>query len=689
MTFLEGFSCLERQYFWWFFASVATLVLFIIWSGSRKYRQTHPSMTDEKAEELGDKIRKRPLFSPLRLFMIGVFLAATILFVPIVVNDSALIGEGELDFAKGFKTALISIHNAIKLFVVDSDFSMITGATESFTSFEFRNAISIYASLFFVGAPLITAGFLLSFVKEFGAIVKIGFHLPGKKVFVFSELNEMSLALARDIAKQVSLFRRILIFTDVYENDEEHDSELISKAKTLGAKCLKRDIAEINPRYFGRDETRRFYCIGQNQDENVKQALKVIAQCTSIKKCNKPSTEVYVFATSAESEILLDTIDNKEIRVRRVNENKNIVYKAMRENSIFADAEKAQKERLEKLQKECQGFNDEKAKEIAKEYIKKRNGVKEISIAIIGLGGYGTELLKTLTWICQVEGYYLYAHIFDYENGHEKMKLIAPELAKSFEDRKKGNSVKVIDGHEYIKDDANYKLYFYDKTDVKTEKFFKKIVEVESKHPLTGVYVTLGSDNLNLQTAMKIRSKLYDKSSVTPAIYAVVFNSLKTDMIRHVDGLKTHNGEPYNVTLIGDLESTFTLETIEQKRMEEAALKCHMYWSERWIDKELARSQFKKFEYYRRASMAQALYYNVLALNNLRPCYNDEDLVKWEHARWNAYMRAEGYVYGSKKNNVMKTHKELVPFSQLDKKQWEKDLIFADGVLSFETGIDE
>ena len=51
-------------------------------------------------------------------------------------------------------------------------------------------------------------------------------------------------------------------------------------------------------------------------------------------------------------------------------------------------------------------------------------------------------------------------------------------------------------------------------------------------------------------------------------------------------------------------------------------------------------------------------------------------------------MRAEGYSYGKKRNDIKKTHKELVPFGSLDKEQWEKDLIFADGVLQFEIGID-
>lgn len=687
MGILKGFTDLERPYAVWLLISIIALVAFAVLSIYRSYRQTHPSKGDKLAEEVSDRVRKHPLISPWRLFMIGVFVSAFFLLWPVIYNDNSLIGEGANDLARIFKTILVTLHNVIKLFVVDSDFAMITGAVSGFTSNELGNLFSLYAGAFYIGAPIITAGFLLSFVKEFGALRTIVLHMPLKNVYIFSELNEMSLALARDIAKQLPLRKRIILFTDVYESDEESEHELITKAKSLGAKCLKRDIALINPWHFRWDRTRKFYCIGLNQDENVKQALKIIAQCTSKRsKCNNSSTEVYVFATSAESEILLDTIDNKELRVRRINENKNIVYKAMREYPVFADVERAQRERLKLLNQACADFDDKRADALAKEYIENEKKIKEIKLAIIGLGGYGTELLKTLSWLCQVEGYYLTVHIFDGEDGEEKIKLIAPELVRTLDERRVGNTTSNIDGFEFIDGEANYNFVFHNKTNVNSQKFFDEIKEIGG---LTSVYVTLGNDNLNVQTAMKIRSLLCEKSSTIPAIYSVVFNSLKTDMIKLVGGLKTHKGEPYNITFIGDLESTFTLETIEQKEMEESALKCHMYWSERWEDREVARGQFKRYEYFRRASMAQALYYNVLAISQLKPSKNDDDLVKWEHARWNAYMRSEGYIYGKSKNTIMKTHKELVPFHKLSKDQWEKDLIFADGVLEFEIGIEE
>ena len=51
---------------------------------------------------------------------------------------------------------------------------------------------------------------------------------------------------------------------------------------------------------------------------------------------------------------------------------------------------------------------------------------------------------------------------------------------------------------------------------------------------------------------------------------------------------------------------------------------------------------------------------------------------KLEHRRWNAYMRAEGYVYSgshdkSTRSDIGKMHPDLVDFSSLDEAEKRKD----------------
>ena len=83
---------------------------------------------------------------------------------------------------------------------------------------------------------------------------------------------------------------------------------------------------------------------------------------------------------------------------------------------------------------------------------------------------------------------------------------------------------------------------------------------------------------------------------------------------------------------------------------------------------------YDQYEYYRRSSMAQALFYE---LTEKVIEYNDVyDLARYEHNRWNAFMRADGFTFGVKDVYIGKTHKDLKPFSGLKDADKRKDFEF-------------
>ena len=110
-----------------------------------------------------------------------------------------------------------------------------------------------------------------------------------------------------------------------------------------------------------------------------------------------------------------------------------------------------------------------------------------------------------------------------------------------------------------------------------------------------------------------------------------------------------------------------------------------MYWSSFYNsiyspddDSAMAREieKFEKYEYYRKASRGQALFYRVLKEAKVSPCKDLKDLGKYEHARWNVFMRAEGFVRGDKKSFINKTHYDLVDFERLNDIEKSKDLFY-------------
>ncbi len=609
--------------------------------------------------------QKNALFLSAGAFAISAF----IYLLPIVCSTP------ELANGCGPLTKLsITAHNVIKLFVIDSDYSLVVGAllNEGFDLW-FRMIYSSLGWIFYLGAPVFTAVSLISFVKDAFSIRKIKHH-KATKVYIFSELNFMSVAVVKSIVREYiekNDKEPLIVFANVYKSENEEGRELVVKAEELGAICISKDLVEVNLEWFDNDDEVKFYCMGVDQDENMNQALKIVDRYHELiekyKRKGEPprgedkKPEIYVYTSSPESEVILDKIDKEYLRVRRINENRNLVFETMKSHSIFDDVDK-----------------ENEGKEIT--------GKKQMNVAIIGLGGYGMELLKTLSWLGQAKGYYLNAFVFDGENGTEKLRAVAPdmisynflgELDKDEDPQAVGKSLGEIDENE-----SSYSIHFYNKIDVKTVKFLDKIAEINKKFGLTSIYITLGNDSLNVQTAISIRRKLARESGVLddPKLYAVVFNTTKIELLQKADINDTDGKVDFKITYIGDLEQAFSQKTVEQKDVEGVGLDYHKCWADINDPSSIQKSvnEYESAEYFRRSSMAQALFYE-LTYNKI--VYEDvNELARCEHNRWNAFMRADGFIAckakADKDNFVRKTHHNLTPFKELNTYDQSKDYAF-------------
>ena len=115
---------------------------------------------------------------------------------------------------------------------------------------------------------------------------------------------------------------------------------------------------------------------------------------------------------------------------------------------------------------------------------------------------------------------------------------------------------------------------------------------------------------------------------------------------------------------------------MEQIDLETKGLKCHLRWSNTLSEVESNTLLYNEYEYYRRASISEALYSELrIALGILLTddSQSKELLKMYEHMRWNAYMRTEGYVYGAIRDEIAKTHPSLVPYQALSHAEKQKD----------------
>lgn len=569
--------------------------------------------------------RRSYVLTPFQIFLLGFFLSAFVLFIPIYFYDYFATDSG---FVRGIKTILLSIHNTIRLFILDGDFEIIKNAVDVNTVGDnLANVFTTYSAIIFVMAPVVTAGVVLSFFKNVSASVKY-FCAPKADIYVMSELNDRSIALAQDILTNPTVLgKKLVIFTDVFEKEEEEKSELIEQARRLGAICFKKNITDINLKPNVKGITRKFYFVGDDEDANLRQSLVMIARCRENEVFNTSNTQFFVLSNSVESETLLNSADKGNMRVRRMSLARNLAIDTLQKRSIF---EKAVVKGEEKL----------------------------INIVIVGLGGYGQEFFKTISWCGQMKGYKLNIHLFDMiEDIESQIRGFAPEVVKY--------------NHKKIEGEPFYDIYYHNAMDVKSQEFLEELSLIDN---ITTVYVTLGDDELNIETAMRIRMILARKGNNDADIMAIVYSSIKNETIKQ-NGIKDVSGNDYAIDFIGSMEERYTLNFIEQNELEQEGLRIHLSWSNTVEEKKANELLYEKYEYNRRSSMAQALhgqYREKLGLKDSANVTEREDRVM-EHNRWNAYMRAEGYVYGSKKNHVARTHTDLVPFDSLTKSKQELD----------------
>ena len=560
--------------------------------------------------------QRRGMLDPLNVLFGGVLLSGIVLFVPAYFAQET---EGPFQF---LKSLLFAVYSAIRLFAAEGDYSVIFDGIDD-------GGIApwylVLASLLMVLAPALTFGVVLSF---FGNLSSTFRYLLSyfQDAYIFSELNEASLALATDLRKQKPGIA--LVFTDVFEPEEDEAYELREQAKDIGAVLFKKDILAVR---FGFHDPRRslwFFAIARDEGANIDHALRLVEQYG-----DRKNTHLYVFSTSVEGEALLTGAHERTMKVRRVDEVQSLISRTLYDDGqvLFQNAREED------------------------------DGTKAISAVVVGMGKYGTAMVKALAWFCQMDGYRVRINAFDRDElAEDRFSAQCPELMDP-----RYNGV-------YVDGEAQYYIRIHSGMEIDTKTFADRIHQLNDA---TYVLVALGDDALNIQTALRLRM-LFERCGAKPTIHAIVRSSEK----RHaLDGLKNYRGQPYHIDFIGDLESSYAEKVIIDSELEEEALRRHLRWG--------AEKEFWGYEYNYRSSMALAIHARAKALCGIPGAQkSDEELTEQErlelevleHRRWNAYMRSEGYIYSGSpdkrsRNDLGKMHHDLVSFDNLSEEDKRKD----------------
>ena len=545
------------------------------------------------------KQRRKPhsFFTPYRLAMMGIFVGACLFFVPYYVSFFREEPVTELCT----KTVLMSAHHAIRLFVVGAEYAEIY--EYAMTKGAIGAAYSLYASFLFVASPLMTFGFILSMFEGFYARVRILFS-GCRSVHLFSCLNEQSLYLARDIREKDG-YRVQILFADV--SAENQSPQQLEEAKELRCICLSKDILELEAELPRKTRQVKYFLFDQEEAHNVDHALALIRSAVKFTK------EIYVLSTQ-ENYLFEDLPTPDHISVFRVDHAHWLAMRTIESlgTSLFDHA------------------------------VMKPDGKKHISALVMGLGTYGKEMVRALSWFTQAEGYRTTIHCVDMD----------PLAAEKF--------IHLYPG--YFSDGADPEhcaIHIYPNVTAGTVSADKIILEDPD---IRYVFMGLGDDDANICCAYELRS-LFARHDIHPVIHAVVKDNSKHALMQN---RKTYRGLDYDISFIGATEQLYSYEAIFQTEMKQKVVQENT----RWVSAEEA-ARMSSFTTNYRGGESYLIHRKVMEMlkipERMRPVN--------EQRRWVQYMYSMGYQYappepGSRRrtDDLAKVNVNLVPFEQLPEK---------------------
>ena len=555
----------------------------------------------------------------IHILTIGVAVAGFFLFVPIYFFN--------YDFGDSthpVRSVLLSLHNTFRIFILDGEFDIVRNAVEPAKPW-FRRAFSVYASILYVLAPCLTFTNLLSLFQNLWDEIRFTFACL-RPIYIFSELSDASLAMAeslvqryehqaaeRNAAKKQHIpyvgqkpHRPILVFTDVFIQEDEEGYELRLKARDLKAICLKRDITRVNVR---RKPCRvEFFLLGENESENMEQAIKLTQEN---KETRGRAIFLYtMYANHQTAAYILDSIDKGEVTLHPqlcANVKKNPLAFLKNPDANLPD---------EVFDSNFYVRRIDNVGELARQILTSNEIVQmirdcpdhTISLVIMGMGSYGKALLQNALWLYQIWGYNLEITVFDSRQGDGKdiLQVLRKDWPEIVCDDS-GHYVCNADG------DCHYDLQFFTNIDCFGYQF-EQLFEVGSPYRqrlqrTNAAFVALGNDDHNIEASVMLRS-MFDRinhvqsaelggdgarlvaSNDPPLLYAIVYDDRKAANLtsqnevggtsapsHHAKGLVNHKEQPLHINFVGNLSSQYAYDVIENiKAIECTALRYHTEW---------------------------------------------------------------------------------------------------------------
>ena len=314
-----------------------------------------------------------------------------------------------LEYTNNFIRGLASFIYAIKSIVMEQDLSILARINPS-SMIEYFYLILLI--ILFLLTPALTVSFIVAYFEK--VISKLKFMLSkNKKLYVFSELNDKSILISKNLEKQK---KSTIIFCNVQD-----------KKDTL-IKSIKLNDRVENIKFNPKSDI-TFYMIDANEEENLNATLVLIDKYKTYN-----NIKINIINHTEETPIILDSMDKGNITVEIINETERAVFNLLNNKPLFLNT-------------------------IG----------KTISILIVGCGNVGKEFLRDSVWCGMMPNYKLRFLVIDIkaDSIKDNISVEMPELLSNYDitfvkaDIKSNKAIDIIKN----RNDINYILVSTDTDD--------------------------------------------------------------------------------------------------------------------------------------------------------------------------------------------------------------------------------
>ncbi len=350
------------------------------------------------------------------IFVLGVLLIASyVAYIPIFLEKYDLVSS-----------LFAGVFNLLQLMTINADY------LKYYELINFCVSSSVFAVIYLVilailhlALPIVSAISAIALLLRFLSSIRLYFATKTKRpIFIFSEVNEKSTALAKDFKK----IKCDIVFCDCDENT-------ISKGKNSGY-IFKAEKAEDLYAKTKKGKDVYFICLSESEDKSLSSALSLIEKYSKVDSDIQNYIHIYHFSKFKDYSLYVDSTNKGSLDIRCINEYESIIYNLLDKYPVYQYAN------------------------------------SQIHVLLYGLSQINVMALRIISWCGKLYNYTLKISVVgrDIEDRKNELKLLYPGLFEDYHDinfysvKTENQAFELIS--EKLKD-ANY-IIVSENTDVET-----------------------------------------------------------------------------------------------------------------------------------------------------------------------------------------------------------------------------